>query len=159
MIDDIVDYIRTHSALLESIEKGHNCSFLDFFLRKCLEKYIYFTNKDLENVYSDLEKYFQINYPVGLYIKRNLTCAAGNIFSSQGKHLSGYEEQYIKLAVLFADKQAFSQKATAWFLIRNSVSEDRPKLHKRLYELLLDLVQDTRIRELYEKEGCTFLSE
>lgn len=117
MVWDIVNYIRDHSFLQELIklENGHNCSFLDFFIRKCFEEYICSNSNELEYIYRDLEVFFHFKYPIGTYIKRNLTCAAGNIFSSKRKMRSGYTEQYIRLVRLYSEKE------TAYFLVKNSI--------------------------------------
>ncbi len=159
VIADIIAYIYEHEFILEIIKNGNNSSFFDFFIRKCMENYLYSTPKDLKTVYCDFEECFQTEQPVGAYIKRNLTCAAGNLFSSHGKHRSGFDEEYIGLVAYFAEKEEFYEKATAWFLIKNSVSEKEAKLKKRLYKILSELVIDRRMLALYEKEGRTFLSE
>ena len=157
VISDIIAYIYEHEFILEIIKNGNNSSFFDFFIRKCMEKNLYSTSKDLKTVYLDFEEYFQTEQPVGAYIKRNLTCAAGNLFSSRGKHRSGFDEEYIELVAYFAEKENYYEKATAWFLIKNSVSGKEIKLNKRLYEILSKLVIDPRMLKLYEKEGVHFL--
>ncbi|WP_196592337.1 hypothetical protein [Pectinatus frisingensis] len=159
VIKDIIAYIYEHESILEIIKNGNNNSYFDFFIRKCMEIYLYSTIKDLRTVYCDFEEYFKNKQPVGAYIKRNLTCAAGNLFSSHGKHPSGFDEEYIGLVAYFAGKKEYYEKATAWFLIKNSISEKEDKLDKRLYNILSELVSDEKILALYEKEGSTFLSE
>jgi hypothetical protein len=156
VISDIIDYIYENKFILEIIKNGNNSSFFDFFIRKCMENYLYMTPKDLKTVYCDFENFFHIKQPVGAYIKRNLTCAAGNLFSSHGKHRRGFYEEYIGLVAYFAEKEEYYEKATAWFLIKNSVSEKEARLNKRLYEILSELVIDRRMMALYEKEGRTF---
>lgn len=159
VISDVIAYIYEHKFILEIIKNGNNNSFFDFFIRKCMENYLYSTPKDLKTVYCDFEEFFQTEEPVGVYIKRNLTCAAGNIFSSYGRSQEGFDEGYIELVEYYAEKEQFYEKATAWFLIKNSVSDKEAKLNKKLYEILSKLVIDKKIWELYEKEGSTFLSK
>ncbi|MBB5337576.1 hypothetical protein [Pectinatus brassicae] len=113
--------------------------------------------KDLVTVYCDFEKLFQNEKPVGAYIKRNLTCAAGNIFSSQGRHPIGFDKEYIELTAYFAKKEGYYEKVTAWFLIKNSISQKEDKLNERLYEILSELVNDEKILALCEKEVNFFL--
>lgn len=158
VIWDIINYIKDHSFLQELIilKKGHNCSFLDFFIRKCFEEYICSTNKQLEYIYQDLSVFFQLEYPIGTYIKRNLTCAAGNVFSSKRKMLSGYTEQYIRLVRLYSKKEMLYEKETAYFLIKNSITEDDTGLNKELYLILLDLIKEEGINRIYKKERNSF---
>jgi len=158
MLWDLVDYIKDHSFILKwiTLDGGHNCSFLDFFLRKCFEEYICSVNMQLKYVYQGLEKFFQLEYPIGSYIKRNLTCAAGNVFSSYRKRFSGYDEQYIQLVRVFSEKEKLYEKETAYFLIRNSLSENDIELNKELRIILSDIIKDKRIKKLYERDKNIF---
>lgn len=155
LIADIVIYIEEHE-LADTIQNGENLSFLDFLLRRCFENYLFTTSKSLIMIYDDYEEWFRIKNPIGVFIKRNLTCAAGNIFASKSKHKDGYDDQYIDLIHSFAEKNSFYEKATAWFLIRNSVSEFEPELDKRLSRILSFILDDPKIEALYEKEGRPF---
>lgn len=155
LLADIVAFIEEHK-IADTIQKGNNRSFLDFLLRRCFENYLLTTARTLTMIYNDYEEWFNVGNPIGAFIKRNLTCAAGNIFSLKSKHKDDYYQQYIELVDMYADKNSFYEKATAWFLIRNSVSEQEPELDQKLAGILLDLLNDQKIEALYEKEGRPF---
>lgn len=152
---DIIAFIEEHE-IADTIQNGNNRSFLDFLIRRCFENYLFTTSKTLIMIYDDYEEWFRIENPIGAFIKRNLTCAAGNIFSLKSKHKDGYYHQYIDLVHTYAEKNSFYEKATAWFLIRNSVSEFEPDLDQRLAGILSFLLDDPKIEALYEKEGRPF---
>lgn len=106
---------------------NQNYSFMDFFIRKCFEEHICSSELPLEAIYQHMEeKFFPLKYPIGSYIRRNLTCAAGNIFSSRRAALSGYDAQYMKLAGAFAQSSEGQKKETAYFLIKKQPVERRP---------------------------------
>lgn len=107
-------------------------------------------------IYDDYEAWFRLGNPIGAFIKRNLTCAAGNIFALKSKYKDRYYQQYIDLVHVYSEKNSFYEKATAWFLIRNSVSELEPDLDQRLAGILSLLLDDREIKVLYEKEGRPF---
>ena len=155
LLADIVAFIEEHK-LAETIQNGNNRSFLDFLIRRCFESYLFTTTRTLIMIYNDYKEWFKVGNPIGAFIKRNLTCAAGNIFSLKSKHKDGYYQQYIELVHMYAEKNSFYEKATAWFLIRNSVSEQEPELDKKLAGILLVLLDDPQIESLYEKEGRPF---
>lgn len=155
---DIINYIEDHNLSRQiTVARGHNSSFMDFFIRKCFEEHICSSSLSLEGIYQHLEgKFFQLEYPVGSYIRRNLTCAAGNVFSSRRKFLSGYNKQYIKLTDNFARSNEVDKKKTAYFLIKNSLSEDNSTLEPELQKILLDLITNRTIKRLYTRDHELF---
>lgn len=155
LVADIVVFIEEHE-IAGTIQSGNNRSFLDFLIRRCFENYLFITSKTLVMIYDDYEEWFRLGNPIGAFIKRNLTCAAGNVFSLKSRHKDGYYQQYIDLVYAYAEKNNFYEKATAWFLIRNSVSELEPDLDPRLAEILSFLLDDPKIEALYAKEGRPF---
>ena len=53
---EYVIYLFEHKHLIALIDDGNNESFMDYFIRKCMEDYIYYTSYKLIDVYSILEK-------------------------------------------------------------------------------------------------------
>lgn len=155
LFSDIIAFIEEHE-ISDTIQNGSNRSFLDFLIRGCFENYLFKTSKTLIMIYNEYEEWFKIRNPIGAFVKRNLTCAAGNIFTLKSKRKDGYYYQYIDLVNTYAEKNSFYEKATAWFLIRNSVSEFEPELDHRLAGILSFLLDDPKIEALYEKEGHPF---
>lgn len=155
LLADIVAFIKEHE-IEGIIQNGNNQSFLDFLIRRCFENYLFTTSRTLIMIYDAYKEWFRLGNPIGAFIKRNLTCAAGNIFSLKSRHKDGYYQQYIDLVHAYAEKTNFYEKATAWFLIRNSVSELEPDLDQKLAGILSFLLDDPKIEALYEKEGRPF---
>jgi len=143
----IVQFV-IQNGLEETIEAGSNKSFMDYFLRKCFEHYIGHNEKSLRSVYDELKGIFKMDSPLGPFVKRNLTCAAGNLF--ENRRDKAYQSEYIKLAQQFAEADDLYDRLTAWFLIRNSVEEPQDELNVELLEALKDLMSDT---ELMDKIG------
>ena len=131
----VIQFIN-QNGLEEIIRKGNNKSFMDFFLRKCFEYYIDHYNVRLFEIYDELYDFFNLPYPIGQFVKRNLTCAAGNLF--ENKINTSYHAEYIEIARQFVEADDFYDRLTAWFLVRNSVSE----LHGEL---------DWQLKEIFEK--------
>ena len=160
IVQDIIEYIESHPKLLStiSIKEGHNESFMDFFLRRCFEKYLFITYDSVLHIYQRLECFFVLEEPLGIYVKRNLTCAAGNIFvySKDEK----YRNNYILLTKSFVEKDDLYHRLTALFLIANSICEKKTKLNDELKSILLELSYDkeinirygTKIKELLKEE-------
>lgn len=146
---DIINYIETHPKLLSTIEtkEGNNESFMDFFIRRCFEKYLFIKEDSILHVYQRLENIFILKAPLGSYVKRNLTCAAGNVFVNSKDEK--YKENYILLSHTFAEKDDLYQRLTALFLIMNSVDEKNPKLNEQLELILLELSHDKEINSKY----------
>lgn len=155
---DVINYIDSHGIIHQiTLEGGHNYSFMDFFIRKCFEEHICSSELPLEAIYQHMEqKFFPLKYPIGSYIRRNLTCAAGNIFSSRKEAFSGYDAQYMKLAGTFAQSSEGQKKETAYFLIKNSLSKDGPPLEPALEKILLDIKTHRKIRPLYNRDCRLF---
>lgn len=78
--------------------------------------------------------------PSGHFIKRNLTCAAGNLFSNM--HNQNYNELYISLIQEMAGSEIRMNRLTAFFLIENSIDAESTELHPKLKEILLELRLD-----------------
>ena len=78
--------------------------------------------------------------PFGHFIKRNLTCAAGNLFSNM--HNQNYNELYISLTQEMAGSEIRMNRLTAFFLIENSIDAESTELHPKLKEILLELRLD-----------------
>lgn len=152
IVRDIIDYMKSHPKLLVSIttKEGNNESFMDFFIRRCFEKYLFIKEDSVLHVYQRLETIFQLEAPLGSYVKRNLTCAAGNVFvNSKDKE---YRDNYILLSRIFAEKDDLYQRLTALFLIINSVDEKAPRLNEQLASILLELSHDKEISSKHGEE-------
>ena len=72
--------------------------------------------------------------------KRNLTFAAGNLFSNM--HNQNYNELYISLTQEMAGSEIRMNRLTAFFLIENSIDAESIELHPKLKEILLELRLD-----------------
>ena len=72
--------------------------------------------------------------------KRNLTFAAGNLFSNM--HNQNYNELYISLTQELAGSEIRMNRLTAFFLIENSIDAESIELHPKLKEILLELRLD-----------------
>lgn len=156
---DILSYIYAHNDLKEQIGRdGNNTSFMDFFIRGIFERYLWETSSTLSDIYTSMESLFLLDYPYGSYIKRNLTCAAGNLFSSSSIS-NEYYYQYYELIKHFLNSSTLYDKETAWFLIRNSINEEHPLLSESFFPLLEQLYADDSIKEKYEEEIDKLLSQ
>lgn len=141
IIWDLIDYIKVHKLISQiDVNIGNNESFLDFFVRRCFEKYLYSNVNAIRTIYQHFEKFFEFEKPFGHFIKRNLTCAAGNIFSNM--HNQNYNELYISLTKEMAGSEIRMNRLTAFFLIENSIDEESTELAPELKEILLELSMD-----------------
>lgn len=158
VVHDIVNYFIRNPSLMRIIEfeNSKNQSFMDYFIRRCFEIYICYSEKQLEYIYQEFNSLMQLPYPQGTFVKRNLTCAAGNVFSSIRKRKRGYNKQYIELVKMFANEEKLYDRETAYHLIKNSVSEAYPYLDEELYPILQGLLLDKGIKSIYTKEGIQF---
>lgn len=146
---DIIEYIESYPKLLPSITKeGNNTSFMDYFIRRCFEKYFFKKRDSILHVYQQLENIFRLEAPLGSYVKRNLTCAAGNVFVNLIDE--EYKKNYISLCRTFSGEDDLYQRLTALFLITNSVDETAPNLNEQLASILAELSHDQAI---YSKHG------
>lgn len=155
---DIITYIKLYPNLLSSISKrGNNNSFMDFFIRRCFEKYLFIEKDSLIHVYQRLETIFELEAPLGVYVKRNLTCAAGNVFVNSKDEV--YKKNYILLTRYFAEMDDWYQRLTALFLITNSVDEKEPNLDNQLASILINLSHDEEIYSKHSVEIENLLKE
>ena len=139
--------LQERDDLKAYIMQGENNSFLDFFLRACNEYILDCYKVDVRKMYDQQQKFFKERKPIGAYIKRNLICAAGNLFSH--KSYKNYQRKYIYLVKDLISK---GETQTAWFLIRNSIEHDNEPLHPELYGFLLKLMKNQFIMARHGKE-------
>lgn len=138
IIWDIVDYIKAHNLIAQiDSASGNNKSFLDYFIRRCFEQYLFSHINAISTIYQRLDKFFKFEEPFGHFIRRNLTCAAGNIFSDM--YNQDYNKLYISLTREMAGSKKIINRMTAFFLIENSINAEDTKLHPELKDILLDL--------------------
>lgn len=141
IIWDLINYIKAHKLISQiDINSGNNESFLDFFIRRCFEQYLLRNVNAIRTIYQRFEKFFECEKPFGHFIKRNLTCAAGNLFSNM--HNQNYNELYISLIQEMAGSEIRMNRLTAFFLIENSIDAESTELHPKLKEILLELRLD-----------------
>ena len=142
----IIQFIN-QNKLEDIVRFGNNKSFLDHFLRKCFEYYIVdnVDNKKvtLRKIYDELEELFEFNPPIGSYLKRNLTCATGNIF--ENRRDVKYHDDYVDLVHYFVIEDELQKRLTAWFLIKNSVGNLMGNLDEKLMGALEEIMSDNRI--------------
>ncbi len=156
VIQDIIYWIRKHPQhnSCEKFTKNTNKSFLDYFLRCLYEVHISKHKIELKQYYDNLQNLFNMEAPFGSYIKRNLTCAAGNLFSNNSGYLDcEYREKYIELVHKYANSRNKIKVETAWFLISNSINYDAEeinRIHPLIYKELLKLKDN---KQLYSKYG------
>lgn len=127
------------------IDIGQNSSFMDFFLRRCFEQA--FRKVELDTIYCYFRdrRFFTIKSPIGIYLLRNFTCAAGNTYSNRiGK--SGFCEQYVGLICELSESTNPHDRKTAMFLIENSIREEDRLLSLELVPYFLHLWEDHEIR-------------
>lgn len=82
-------------------------------------------------------------------MKRNLTCAAGNIFSNM--HNQDYIKSYVRLTKEMAESETGMNRITAFFLIENSINVDNSELHPDLKEILIELNTDKKLFARYSE--------
>ncbi len=152
----IVQYIR-NNQLEEIIAQGNNISFLDYFLRKCFEYYIMNRHEELIDIYIQLNSIFLLPSGVGGYIKRNLTCAAGNVFA--GWNDPHYRSEYIRTTQHFMYSSELFDRLTAWFLVSNSISEQKKIIDEKLLDVLDVLMADSEVVEKVGNEMDRFLKD
>lgn len=146
-LHNIVNLVLENADIQNSvrIEKGQNSSFMDFFLRRCFEQA--FRTVELDTIYCYFRdrRFFAIKAPIGIYLLRNFTCAAGNTYSSKlGK--SGFCEQYVTLISELSESTNTYDRKTAMFLIENSIREYDRLLSSELIPHFLHLWEDPEIR-------------
>ena len=157
IIWDIINYIKEHKLISQiDINSGNNESFLDFFIRRCFEQYLLRNVDAISTIYQRFEKFFECEKPFGHFIKRNLTCAAGNLFSNM--HNQNYNELYINLTQEMAGSEIRMNRLTAFFLIENSIDAESTELHPKLKEILLELRLDKELFAHYYERIQKLLS-
>ena len=150
IIWDIINYIEAHQLISTiDINIGKNESFIDFFTRRCFENYVFKNINVLQTIYQRFEKFFELEKPYGHFVKRNLTCAMGNIFSNM--YNQEYNKLYIKLTKEMAESKKKMDRVTAFFLIENSVSVDNRQLYPDLREILIKLSKDKDVFVSYSE--------
>ena len=158
LVWNICEYILHKPEIEQTIGSNDNDSFMDYFLRKCFEFVIGHSSKfhtSLKDLYEDLKRIFTLRTPVGPYVKRNLTCAAGNLFENRND--DAYEEEYVELAKDYLEAEELHDRYTAWFLISNSVSRNDP-LDYRLNEILEEILEDSEIVSRFGDEIREFMA-
>ena len=141
IIRDIIDYCRSQNLTSHiDINIGKNKSFMDIFVRWCFSDYLFSNINAIETIYKRFEKFFELERPFGHFVKRNLTCAAGNVFSNI--HNQKYIHSYIQLTKEMAESKIDMDRVTAFFLIENSINADSSELHFNLKEILTELSTD-----------------
>ena len=157
IIWDLIDYIKAHQLISQiNVKSGNNESFLDFFVRRCFEKYLFINVNAIRTVYHRYEKFFKLEKPFGHFIKRNLTCAAGNIFSNM--HNQIYNKLYISLTKEMAENKERTNRLTAFFLIENSINAENTELHPELKEILFYLTDNDPYLRRYLEHGWLKIS-
>lgn len=170
---EYVLYLFDHSKLIEHINNGFNNSFMDYFIRKCMEEYIYHTSHELLDIYSILANQIRSAYEVYSrkktaitdsdiavirhFYDRNLTCAAGNVFSRKGYKPANFEDQYISAVEEFIRSNNFYRKKTAWHLLINSKKGKDEALDIRLCKHAERLKQDTKVQKWLGSEKMELL--
>ena len=148
IIWDIIDYIKTHYLISQiDIDIGKNESFMDFFIRRCFGEYLLKNINAIETIYQRLGRFFELEKPFGHFVKRNLTCAAGNVFSNI--HNQYYNKLYIELTKELAESTVGLNRVTAFFLIENSINADKSELDPDLRDILIKLKTDEKIFSRY----------
>lgn len=149
---DIVEYVETDAQRLSSIISGNsnNKSCMDFFIRRCFEKYLCRNSESLNYVYQQLESVFELEQPLGSFVKRNLTCAAGNVFTNYNNE--DYKKKYISLIYAFMDGGSWYEYLTAFFLISNGADKENGILDRRLKAVLIELSQNEQFYRKYRMQ-------
>lgn len=152
IIWNLIEYIKTHQLISQiDINIGNNESFLDFFVRRCFGKYLFSHINAIRTIYQRFEEFFELEKPFGHFIRRNLTCAAGNIFSNM--HNQTYNELYIRLTKEMAEDEVRMNRLTAYFLIENSIDAENTELHPELKEILSYLTDNEPYLRKYLEHG------
>ena len=168
IVGDIVSYLENNRRLLTTVQSGNNeCfneSFLDFFLRRCFEIIVSNTGDNLQTIYETLSQITHKKEPIGPYVKRNLTCAAGNLFEHRIEGSNYVEENsfyhdYINTAKHYAQASNLFDKMTAYFLVSNSIGEEFSKVDPELRNILELLARDMRIKNKVGKEIDAILNQ
>lgn len=154
VVKEIVYWCQKNPLLKAQIADGSNNSFMDFFMRRCFEQFID-SNTNLEQIYDELTEIFEIEYPFGSFVKRNLTCAAGNYFSN----CTSLNDKYTKMYIAFVESLYCSGSSknltTVWFLISNSVDEKSLAsigLNPELKNILKKLKKNQDIYDRYREQ-------
>ena len=63
---EYVIYLFEHKKLITLISSGNNTSFMDYFIRRCMEDYIYRTKPKLIEMYSIFDTQISTTYEVYL---------------------------------------------------------------------------------------------
>lgn len=166
-------YLFEHRDLVAHINDGNNRSFMDYFIRKCMEDYIYRTSRKLIDVYSMLATQIKSAYEVYSrkkktikesdvvvirhFYDRNFTCAAGNVFSHKGHKPAKYEEQYVSAVEELIQSNSSYRKKTAWHLLINSKKDKNQALDARLQKHAEALKQDPKMQEWLDSERMQLL--
>ena len=153
LVWNIILFIR-QNKLEDYIGDRKNTSFLDYFLRKCFEDHIGKSRETLQTFYDEMGSLFSLDAPIGPFVKRNMTCAVGNLFEN---NKDKYLKEYLEVTRNFADADEIYDRLTAWYLISNSVGAKNTDLDENLAEILTDLMTDVEIMERVGMEIDEFL--
>lgn len=161
-------YLFEHKELIALIDHGSNESFMDYFIRKCMEEYIYHTSHKLTDVYSILGTQIRAAYEICShkqksikgrdvavirhFYDRNFTCAAGNVFTRKGHKPTNYDENYVSAVETLIQSNNVYRKKTAWHLLSNSKKDKSQALDIELQKYAEILEQDPNIQKWLELE-------
>ena len=148
-IENIEMYVHDHNEILLKIEGRKNDSFMDYFIRSFYEQYLY--QKELISMFNYLNrnKFFNLQPPLGIYFKKNFTCAAGNIYSKNPDR-KGFKSKYENLTNILSMSENLYDNLTAWFLILNSISKENEGINKNLVPAFVRLWEKKKFREEYK---------
>ncbi len=141
----MIQLLLSTTELQANIKTNSNRTFFDFFARKGYEFYIGLNNIGLRSLYNEMMPFFKTPKPIGAFIKRNFTCAAGNLFEKRVNQK--YRKDYIETVRWFAGSKDATKKESACFMILNSVGDDNEKLSPELREVANCLIADPKVRK------------
>jgi len=122
-INDLKEYINNNGQAIEHALESNNRSFIDFFLRGYFTCIINGENTSLTQIYNTMEEqecFYKKKF--GIILRRNLSCAAGNIYERSLSH--SYCTEYLNLVQKIVSIKDERSYAFAFHFISNSISDD-----------------------------------
>lgn len=123
-INDLIEYLDNNRQAIEYALITNNSSFIDFFLRGYFTRVINGKNTSLTQLYDTMEEqecFYKEKF--GILLRRNLSCAAGNIYEMSSNPT--FCAEYLSLVQKIMSKKDFGSYTFAFHFISNSINDNK----------------------------------
>lgn len=141
-MNDLVRYIIENLYLINVSVDNRGESFFDFFLRAYFTEIIVRTKIGLDDIYDELKDCF-FDTEFGLLIRRNFSCAAGNVYEKSID--PRYQQQFISLINKIMDRGGTGDYMFAFHFISNTLDDSEKKVDNMFLPILSKIWNDPRL--------------